>query len=104
MRSILFVAGTAGLIGLISACGGDSRPNAIADGGTSSGGKGGKGGKGGTDNEGGENLGGAGNEADPLAPVVTIVSPVAVDDPNEGPVVSGDLVRVTCDVRSSTKS
>jgi hypothetical protein len=57
MRSILFVAGTAGLIGIFTACGGDARPNAIGDGGTSNGGRGGKGGS--KPSEGGDNPGGA---------------------------------------------
>jgi hypothetical protein len=101
MRTIFLVAGTAGLIGIFTACGGDARPKALGDEPTNQGGKGGSKPKP-EPADGGENMGGSGNEVDPLAPVVKVTSPVAVEDPNEGPVVTGATVTVTCDVREST--
>ncbi len=97
MRSIVLVAGTAGLIGLISACGGDDRPQAIGEGGSSNAGKGGL--KPRPDpSDGGENLGGAGTDA--LAPRVTLITPQAADSPDDG-VLSSMVSTATCRVEPS---
>jgi hypothetical protein len=103
MRTILLVAGTAGLIGIFTACGDDNRPKVIGETPANQGGKGGKGGsKPGPDaNEAG--LGGAGNEASSLAPVVKVTSPVAVADPNDGPILSSTKATATCEVRASSE-
>lgn len=109
MRALLMVVGLVGATALASGCGEKDRPE-NADPGTSAGrggkasppapSKGGSSNTGGSDGGGGE--GGSAEEVvDPLGPTVTITSPEPLDDPNDGEVLSGSLVSVTCSVKQS---
>jgi hypothetical protein len=102
MRTILLVAGTAGLIGILAACGGDDRPQAIGNGAASTGGKGGSKPKP-EPSEGGDNMGGAGNEVDPLAPLVKVLAPEAAEAPDDG-VLSTSVVNAVCKVEQSSEN
>jgi hypothetical protein len=62
-------------------------------------------GNGGSSGSGGATGGEAGSaDENPLAPIVTITSPVAVSDPNAGNVIVAPSVTVTCLVKRSTAS
>jgi hypothetical protein len=100
MRTIFLVAGTAGLIGIFTACGGDARPKALGDEPTNQGGKGGSKPKP-DENEGGESAGGAGSEL--LAPAVTIIAPEAAATPDDG-VLATTVVKAICKVEQSSES
>ncbi len=52
----------------------------------------------------GGGMGGMATVASPLAPQVTITSPVAATDPNVGPVVIGNQITVLCSVTESTET
>ncbi|HKY40627.1 MAG TPA: hypothetical protein VJN18_32050 [Polyangiaceae bacterium] len=121
MRNLLLAAGTAGLLGISSACGGDDPPPAV-DGTGAKNGTGGSKSEGGADNasggeEGGADSGGeggraAGGEGSGAAsgaggeggqgqvlgapPTVTVLSPAEVSDPLVGDVVVGQNVNVLC--------
>ncbi len=109
MRALLMAVGLVGAMALAAGCGDKERPS-VADGGTTAGragkgnlpgaSKGGSSNTGGTDGGGGE--GGSGEETvDPLGPTVTITSPEPLDDPNDGEVLKGPQVVVTCVVKQS---
>lgn len=107
MRNLLLVAGLAGVVAT-AACGntGGRAPTA-GDGGTGGGSGGFKpaAGKSGVQEGGGDGVGGSGEVAvDPLAPVVTITSPKAVDDPNEDGVLTGTEVEVVCTAKKSSEA
>jgi hypothetical protein len=101
MRNLLLAIGMVGVVSAAAGCG-DKERSPVADDGK--GGTGGKSfapvsGKSGND-EGG--AGGGPAVADPLAPVVNITSPAAVDDPNEG-AISGTEIEVLCTATSSSE-
>lgn len=106
MRNLLLAVGLLGVVGAWTGCGGDERPPAIDDGRSGQSGiiPGGKGGSKMNDPVGGEGGGGGAPDemVDPLAPLVTIKSPVGIDDPNDPGVLIGDEVTVACEVKQST--
>lgn len=108
MRNLLLVVGLFGAVGMWTGCGGDDHAPALP------GGRGGQtglpgGNKGGSKpselgGEGGGG-GGAGEPAvDPLAPLVSIISPTELDDPNQPGVLVGAEIKVECQVKQSRAS
>ena len=92
-----------GVLLVAVACGSKSDHGTFVDtanGGTSAGGRGNTAGAAGKKMTGESGEGGAADE-DPLAPVVSITSPVQVTDPNVGPVVL-EKVRVACTARKGS--
>lgn len=108
MRNILLAAGVAGLVGLFTACGSKEHAGAVDDGPRTGGGthttlggsKSTAGKSGSTSSDGGAGGDGGERSVDPLAPSVTITSPIGVSDPADG-VLSGDTAAAICKVRKS---
>lgn len=105
MRNLLLAVGLLGVVGAWTGCGGSERPPAIDDGRSGQTGMIPGGNKGGSKMDGpvgGEGGGGGGGEdVDPLAPLVTISSPLGLEDPNEPGVLTGAEVTVVCEVKQS---
>lgn len=83
------------------------RSGAAGSGGDTGGTTGGtRAGSGGTSGEGGDSGGGGEggepNPVDPRAPIITIVSPDALADPSDGPVIVDDVVVVVCRAEQSS--
>jgi hypothetical protein len=101
MRNLLIGLGILGIVGAVSACGGDDHANAIPSDPT----RGGTGGKSSTGKSGDSNTpgdsgaGGAGSSE--LAPSVRVTAPSAATDPDADELVTGDEVTVTCLVKPS---
>jgi hypothetical protein len=86
-----------------SGSGGGGRGGTVTGGRSATSGTGGGAGEGGAENE---TSGGEGGEANvnELAPVVEITSPADLSDPNDGVVVSGEVVDVLCKVTASEQA